>query len=129
MTRAALALAVLCLAGPAVAAESATLSQVKTEWQNLYGAIVYTATAQVTNTGATPLRFVKVRLQLLDKHGKVVAERIGYNLAAEALDADPKAVDAVQPIPPGASDPVRLSLDKSEIGKPFRTATLTVVGP
>lgn len=127
MTRAALALALLCLAGQARAAAPATLSDVKTEWQNLYGAIVYTATAQVTNTGATALPYVKVRLQLLDKHGTVVAERIGYNLAAEALDTDPKAVGTVQPIPPGASNPVRLSLDKSEIGKPFRTATLTIV--
>ena len=125
MTRAALAVALLCLAGPATAAAPATLSAVKTEWQNLYGAIVYTATAQVTNTGSAPLPFVKVRLQLLDKNGTVVAERIGYNLAAEALDRDPMA--AVKPIPPGASDPVRLSLDKSEIGKPFRSATLTIV--
>lgn len=127
MSRAALALALLCLAGQVRAAEPATLGEVKTEWQNLYGAIVYTATAQVTNNGAAPLPFVKVRLQLLDKNGQVVAERIGYNLAAEALDSDPKAVGTVKPIPPGGSDPVRLSLDKSEIGKPFRSATLTIV--
>lgn len=115
---------VACRAG---AAETIVLEGVKTEWQNLYGAIVYAATATVHNTGGAPVRAVKVRLELFDKDGKPVAQREGYNLAAESLDEAPDSIDKVKPIAPGGTDPVRLSLDKGEIGRPFRTAKLTVL--
>lgn len=49
----------------------------------------------------------------------------GYNLAAEALQANPTA--QAPPIAPGARDPLRLSIDKSEIGGRFRSAKLTVI--
>jgi len=112
---------------PARAADPIALENVKTEWQNLYGVIVYGASATAHNTGSAPVRAVKVRLELYDKNGNLVAERDGYNLAAEQLTETPDKLDAVKPIPPGGSDPVRLSLDKSDIGKPFRTAKLVVV--
>src|SRR5258706_10812493 len=115
------------LAAPARAADSVTLEGVKTEWQNLYGVIVYGASATAHNTGGVPVRAVKVRLELYDKDGKLVAQRDGYNLAAERLQEAPTSIDQVKPIPPGGSDPVRLSLDKSDIGRPFRTAKLVVV--
>lgn len=115
------------LAAPARAADSVTLEGVKTEWQNLYGAIVYGASATAHNTGSAPVRAVKVRLELYDKDGKLVAQHDGYNLAAERLQEAPTAIDQVKPIPPGGSDPVRLSLDKSDISRPFRTAKLVVV--
>ena len=127
MTRAAALAFVLLLAGRAVATDTIVLEGVKTEWQNLYGAIVYAASATAHNTGATPVRAVKVRLELFDKDGKRVAQSEGYNLAAERLTETPAAIDTVTPIPPGGSDPVRLSLDKADIGHPFRTAKLTVI--
>ena len=128
MTRLVLALA-LCAAvsAPARAADSVVLEGVKTEWQNLYGVIVYGASATAHNTGSVPVRAVKVRLELYDKTGKLVAQRDGYNLAAEQLQDAPNAIDQIKPIPPGGSDPVRLSIDKSDIGHPFRTAKLVVV--
>jgi hypothetical protein len=115
------------LAAPARAADTVVLEGVKTEWQNLYGVIVYGASATAHNTGSAPVRAVKVRLELYDKDGKLVAQRDGYNLAAEQLQDTPNKLDQVKPIAPGGSDPVRMSLDKSDIGRPFRTAKLIVI--
>jgi Protein of unknown function (DUF3426) len=126
MSRLLLALVVLTAPVRALAADAVTLTDVTTQWQNLYGAIVYTATARVQNGSDTPVRWVRVTLQLVDKDGGVVAERTGYNLAAESLDATPAATIRVEPIAPGGSDHVRLSLDKRDIPRPFRTARLTI---
>ncbi len=122
----AVVLATVVVAGAARAAEPVVLENVKTEWQNLYGAIVYAASANVHNTGAAPVQAVRVRLSLFDKDGKLVIQREAYNLSAEQLTEHPDQLAAVKPIPAGGSDPVRLSIDKADIGKPFRTATLTV---
>ena len=133
MKRATSIVILLALLATADAADRAALESVKTEWQNLYGVIVYAATANVKNLSAAPLRFVKVKLVLRDKDGNVVAEKVGYNLAAEALgddagaDAREKALARVKPIPAAGSDPLRLSLEKEEIGRPFRTAELSIV--
>jgi hypothetical protein len=119
----ALALLVDC----AQAADPVQLADVKTEWQNLYGAIVYAASATVTNTGSAPVRAVKVRIELFDKDGKPVTQREGYNLSAEALDEAPGDIAKVKPIPPGGSDSLRLWIDKADIPRAFRTAKVTVV--
>ena len=121
------ALALVLLAHPVNAADDVKLEDVKTEWQNLYGAIVYAASGTIKNSGSTPVRAVKVRIELFDKDGKPVAQREGYNLAAEALDEAPGDIDKVKPIPPGGSDSLRLWIDKGDIPRPFRTAKLTVV--
>lgn len=115
------------LAARAGAADNVTLEDVKTEWQNLYGAIVYAASGVVHNTGATPVRAVKVRVELFDKDGKPVAQREGYNLAAEILDEKPADIDKVKPIPAGGTDNLRLWIDKADIPRPFRTSKVTVV--
>ncbi len=123
----------LLLAASALAAGPAQLENVKTQWQNAYGVIVYTVLADVHNVSVTPLRYVKVKVVLNDKLGRQVAEREGYNMAAEILadDAVPGSRDQklarVQPIAPGGTDHFRLSFDKSDIGKPFRTARVSVV--
>ena len=124
-------LALASLAGAAAAADRAVLEDVKTEWQNLYGIIVYSATARAKNASGTPLPYVKVKLVLRDKDGKVVAEKVGYNLAAEILAAEDGGSRAeklarVKPIPGGGTDVLRLSLEKEEIGKPFRSAELSI---
>lgn len=107
------------------ATDGVGLESARAEWQNLYGAIVYSVSGTVHNGGPRPLRAVRVRLELLDGAGQTVATTEGYNLAAEGLETAPDA--PVSPIAPGATDPLRLSLDKSEIGRPFRSVRLTVV--
>ena len=125
-------LALGSLVGAAAAADRAVLEDVKTEWQNLYGVIVYSATARAKNASGTPLPYVKVKLVLRDKDGEVVAEKVGYNLAAELLAEEhggsrEEKLARVKPIPAGGSDVLRLSLEKEEIGKPFRSAELSIV--
>lgn len=128
MTRLLLVLiACATMAGRAAAADNVALEGVKTEWQNLYGAIVYAASGTVRNSGSSPVQAVKIRVELFDKNGQPVAQRDGYNLGAEILDEKPGAFDKVKPIPPGGTDAFRLWLDKTDIGKPFRTAKVTVV--
>lgn len=131
-----LAMAIVVLAGSAQAGERAKIENVRREWQNAYGAIIYTVLADVKNVSAAPLQYVKVRVELRDKNGKLVVQRDGYNAGAEILEVVIEGADAespeqrlhqVKPIPPGGTDLVRLSLDKSDIGKPFRTTTLTLV--
>jgi len=113
--------------GASPAGSSVLLEQGRSEWQNLYGAILFAATAVVHNGGTAPVRAVLVRLELLDAAGKPVASTAGWNLAAEALGENPKAIDAVKPIAAAGSDPLRLSIDKGEIPRPFQTARLSVV--
>lgn len=134
MTRTALFVGLfLTLSTAATAGEGVRLTGVKTEWQNLYGIILYSATARIENRSDEAVRFVKVKLELFDKNGISVATREGYNLAAEALDDDSvpgtfeEKLAHVKPIPPGGSDPVRISLDKGDIGKPFRKAAVSIV--
>ena len=127
MKRLVIASTLAALASCVGAAETVTVENPKFEWQNLYGAILYAASATAHNPGGAPVRAVKVRLELYDKDGHLVAQREAYNLAAEILEETPAKLDTVKPIPPGGSDPVRVSIDKSEIGKPFRTAKLVVV--
>ena len=109
------------------------LENVRTEWQNAYGAIIYTVLADVKNVSSSPVQFAKVKVALSDKNGQLVAERVGYNVGAEVLDTDvpggttAERLQRVKPIAPGATDLVRMSLDKSDIGKPFRTTSVTLV--
>ncbi len=129
----AIALLVLAAATNAGAGDRAELANVTTEWQNAYGIIIYTVLADVKNVSPAPLQFVKIRVVLTDKSGATVAERDGYNMGAEALaDATtPATIEekllGVTPIPPGGTDHFRLSLDKSDIGKPFRATHVAVV--
>ena len=134
MRRAALVAGVLLLCASGVRAEDrARLDNVKTEWQDAYGAIIYTALANVQNTSAAPITYVKVKVELFDKDGKLVAQRDGYNVGAEILGLDElpgsfeDKLKRVKPIPSGGTDLVRLSLDKADIGKPFRSAKVTLI--
>jgi len=106
------------------------LENVRKEWQNAYGAIIYTVLADVENVSDHPLQSVRVKVALFDKSGVLIVERDGYNAGAEILDdpgAGSSAVKHVKPIAPGGKDLFRLSLDKTDIGKPFRTTTVEVV--
>jgi hypothetical protein len=127
---------IIVVAASVQAGERARIENVRTEWQNAYGAIIYTVLADVKNVSDAPLQYVKIRVELRDKNGTVVVQRDGYNAGAEILEVVIEGVDAespeqrlrqVKPIPAGGSDLVRLSLDKSDIGKPFRTTSVTLV--
>ena len=126
-------LALLVIAAAATAEERVRLEDVKTEWQNAYGAIIYTALANVTNVSEVPIVYVKVQVALFDKDGKPIAERVGYNEGAEILGVEElpgsfeDKLKRVKPIPPGGADLVRISLDKADIGKPFRSAKVTLI--
>ncbi|MFN8642419.1 MAG: helix-hairpin-helix domain-containing protein [Candidatus Binatia bacterium] len=98
------------------------------EWRNLYGVIVYAVNANLDNAGPTPLRAIRVRLDLLDASGGAVASQDGYNLGAERLRDQPHtALDTLPAIAAGGRDRLRLTVDKPDIARPFAAARLTVV--
>lgn len=128
--------AVILLVTSAGGDERARIDNMKTEWQNAYGAIIYTVLADVKNLSAAPIQYVQVKVELIDKEGKTVAERVGYNAGAEVLEVVVEGGDAetpeqrlkqVKPIAPGASDLIRISFDKTDIGKPFRKTNVVLV--
>lgn len=127
------ALAIVLLGIPAGAGERARLEDVKTEWQNAYGAVVYTVLATVRNLSDIPIQYAKVKVELFGRDGKAVAERIGYNVGAERLEEEtaPGGIEEklkrVKPIAPGGTDLFRMSLDKADIGKPFRKTNVVLV--
>ncbi len=126
-------LLVLGAASSAAAADRAELSNVTTEWQNAYGIIIYTVLADVKNLSPALIHSVRIKVLLTDKNGATVAAREGYNMGAESLADDTVAggteetLKRITPIPPGGTDHFRLSLDKSDIGKPFRTTQVSIV--
>jgi hypothetical protein len=112
--------------------DRAVLENVRSEWQNAYGAIIYTVLADVKNVSDGPLQSVRVKVELLDKNGQPVVARLGYNVGAEILDDEggrsvEERLKKVKPIAAGGTDLVRISLDKSDIGKPFRRAQVSIV--
>lgn len=101
---------------------------VTAEWRNLYGVIVYAVNARLENAATRPSRAIRVRLDLLDAAGAAVASRDGYNLGAEVLLERPAtALDTLPAIAAGASDRLRLTIDKTDIPRPFASARLTVI--
>jgi hypothetical protein len=103
-------------------------SDLTAEWRNLYGVVVYAVNASLENTGAQPVRAIRVRVDLLDAAGAVVASATGYNLGAEALlEVPDTAIAALPAIAPGGRDPLRLTIEKPEISRPFTTTRLTIV--
>ena len=104
------------------------VEEVTAEWRNLYGVIVYAVNASLVNGGQAPLHAIRVRVDLLDSTGAVVATRDAYNLGAEALLEKPDtAVASLKPIAPSGRDPMRLTIDKTDISRPFTTTRLTVL--
>ncbi len=124
---------VLGAASAAPAADRAELSNITTEWQNAYGVIIYTVLADVKNLSPAPIQSVRIKVVLTDKNGATVAAREGYNMGAESLADDTVAGrieetrKRITPIPPGRTDHFRLSLDKGDIGKPFRTTQVSII--
>ncbi|TMA59986.1 MAG: hypothetical protein E6J75_01995 [Deltaproteobacteria bacterium] len=89
-------------------------------WESGYGAQFYNVVGRLRNTSGHALRYVKLRIEVLDEHGKVVASTETYNENAEALgvpDVDAKALLAsgkVKPLAAGAEERFRGSFLKEE---------------
>src|SRR2546428_9423933 len=89
-------------------------------WESGYGAEFYNVVGRLRNTSGHALRYVKLRIEALDEHGKVVASTETYNENAEALavpDVDAKALLAsgkVKPLAAGAEERFRGSFLKEE---------------
>ena len=89
------------------AAPGAQILEHKGRWESGYGAKFYNVVGRLRNTSGQALRFVKLRIDALDDHGKKVASTETYNESAEALsvpDLDPKALLASGKIKALAAD-------------------------
>ena len=89
-------------------------------WESGYGAHFYNVVGRLKNTSGHALRYVKLRIEVVDEDGKVVASTETYNESAEALgvpEVDAKALLAsgkVKPLAAGAEERFRGSFLKEE---------------
>ena len=102
-------------------------------WESGYGATFYNVVGRLRNTSGHPLAYVKLRIDAVDDHGKVVASTETYNESAEALAVpEVKREDAlkkVKPLAAGAEERFRASFLKEETPA-FTDYRVTVVeGP
>jgi len=126
-------LALVLAAPPAFAGTvGATVLEHKGRWESGYGAKFYNVVGRLQNTSGHSLRWVKLRIDALDEHGKVVASTDTYNESAEALAVpDIKAEDLlaagkVKPLAAGAEERFRASFLDEET-PPFKDYRVTVV--
>lgn len=123
----------LALAPPARAGEpAATVLEHHGRWESGYGAKFYNVVGRLKNTSTGALRYVKLRIEVLDEKGKVVASTDTYNESADALavpDLDPKEILAsgkVKPLAAGAEERFRGSFLEEET-PPFKEYRVRVV--
>ena len=87
----------------------------------------------VRNESSAPLRFVRLRFELLDDAGKTVASQEGFNRSAESMldslrfggERDDSSIQTVA-MPPGATDTFRTAFVAEETPR-FRTHRVSVV--
>jgi hypothetical protein len=136
---------VLALAAAAAAAapqmgsagDTVRITEQQSRWESGYGSTFFNIVGKLTNAGDQPVRYVRLKAELLDKDGKVVASTDFFNYKAEGLGRDDLkgslddklAQVKPQPIPPDGSDNFRCSFLKEET-PPFAThrVTVTAVG-
>jgi hypothetical protein len=128
------AIVALALGGAAAAADAPsasatpvagiTLVEDGARWESGYGDKFYQVVGTVKNDSKAPVGAVRIRTELLDDSGKVVATFDGWNGRAEALgdltgDAARAelATLAPDPIPPGQSDRFRATFIEDETPK------------
>ena len=102
-------------------------------WESSYGEHFYNVVGKLRNDGQKPLRWVKLRVDAVDKAGKIVASTETYNESAGALavpDLSPVEKDALRarltPLAPGAEEAFRAGFLRDET-PPFETHRVTVV--
>ena len=101
-------------------------------WESGYGVQFYNVVGRLRNTSGHALRYVKLRIEVVDEHGKVVASTETYNESAEALavpDVDATALLAsgkVKPLAAGAEERFRGSFLKEETPE-FREHRVRIV--
>ena len=110
-----------CALGRASGAEVTILDH-KGRWESGYGETFYNVVGRLRNDTGKTLRFVKLRVEVLDAKGKVLAHSDTYNETAEGLtvpEIDPKQLLASGKIAP---------LEKEQEQR-FRTSFLRDVTP
>jgi hypothetical protein len=105
-------------------------------WESGYGSTWYSVVGRLENTGDAPVAFVKLRLEVLDAAGKVVASTEAYNESAEAMTVEvegepggaaaPLASAKVKPLAAHAQERFRGGFLKDET-PPFEKYRVTVV--
>jgi hypothetical protein len=105
-------------------------------WESGYGAKFYNVVGRLKNTSDHALAYVKLRVEVVDAGGKVVASAETYNESAEVLavelegqPADPAArlkAAHVKPLPAGAEERFRASFLEDE-NPPFTDYRVRVV--
>jgi hypothetical protein len=133
---------ILLAYAPAVRAQDAVIAEQHGQWEMSYGAVYYRVFGYVQNESARPIRYVKLRLDLLDADGNSVYSVTGYNqkaeslgvvegLGADTLEAVPfeEKLAKVDPIPPGEKDLFRIGVSKDDIPKKpkFKSYSLKVL--
>src|SRR5262245_12579399 len=132
--RALVLVAALAVAGPLSAADPPVRVLEHTgRWESGYGVQFYNVVGRLRNASGHALAYVKLRLEALDKRGKVVASTDAYNESAEGLsvpDVTPEAKAAMRarlkPIPPDGEERFRGSFLKDETPA-FETYRVRVV--
>ena len=105
--------------GPAGAGQVVLLDDTG-RWESGYGTTFYNVVGKLRNETGKTLRFVKLRVELLDAKGKLLKHSDTYNETAEALavpELDPKQLLAsgkIKPVEPGQEQRYRTSFLKEE---------------
>ena len=127
-----LLLALLLVARTAAAGTGAKVVEHHGRWESGYGVEFYNVVGRLRNTSGHALRYVKLRIEALDEHGKVVARTETYNESAEALavpDLNPEELlksGKVKPLPAHAEERFRGSFLKEET-PPFTDYRVKVI--
>jgi hypothetical protein len=100
------------------------------KWESGYGAKFYNVVGKLENTSDHPLRYVKLRIEVLDEAGKVVASTDAWNESAESLGVPDVPKDEllakVKPLAAGAEERFRGSFLEEET-PPFKSYRVVVV--
>ena len=129
-----LSLITLCALTGAGYAEDIQIVEQSGKWESGYGSTFYNIVGKLKNNSAKPVRAVRLKAELLDKAGKVVASNNLYNFQADKLSdeslsgtLDEKLARVnPKPIAGGASDNFRCSFLKEETPE-FATYRVVVV--
>jgi len=102
------------------------------KWESGYGAKFYNVVGRLKNSSDHPLAYVKLRIDAVDKDGKVVASTETYNESAEVLgvpEVDGRGLLAqgkIKQIAPGTEERFRGSFLEEET-PPFESYRVAVV--